>query len=306
MRHRAAWTVAQVAVAVVVLWFLGRYFAVNWSQIRRAPQALHVQPGLLVLAALIILATFAMLIAAWRAVLLGWRERVRFPAAARIWCLSNLARYLPGRVWQIAGMAALSQRAGLSAWAAVGSSIVVQLLGIATGALVTALLAPRFGHPLLIGVAGALTAGGAAALALPRPTALVARGLSRLAGRPIELRPVQGGPLLLSATITAAAWAAYGLAFVCCVDGLIGGHNLDLGAAIGVFTGSYIAGYLNVFTSGGLGTREVILVYWLTGPLGPAAALVVTFGSRLLMTIAELVAAALTLPLRASSTDGIS
>jgi hypothetical protein len=301
--RRLLWISGQVVVSGLILWFLGGYVAHNWAQIRGSSAALHVDAGPLGVALLIILATYALLIAAWRAVLLGWRERIRYPAAARIWCLSNLARYLPGRIWQIAGMAALAQKAGVSAWAAAGSSIVVQLLSIATGALVTALFAPQLGHPLLIGLGGAATAAGAAVLALPRPTALVARVLSRIAGRPIELRAVQPGPLLLSAAITAGAWAAYGLALVYCAQGLVGGPGLDVSVAIGVFTGSYIAGYLNVFTAGGLGTRELILVYWLTGPLGPKAALVVTFGSRLLMTLTELAAAFITLPLRTTSAD---
>lgn len=301
--RRVLWTAGQVVVIALILWFLGAYVAHNWAQIRGSSAALRLDAKPLAAALLIILATYAMLIAAWRAVLLGWRERIRYPAAARIWCLSNLARYIPGRIWQIAGMAALAQKAGVSPWAAAGSSIVVQLLSIATGALVTALFAPQFGHPLLIGLGGAVTAAGAAVLALPGPTALVARGLSRLAGKPIELRAVRPGPLLLSAAITAAAWAAYGLALVYCAEGLVGGQGLDAAAAIGVFTGSYIAGYLNVFTASGLGTREVILVYWLTGPLGPKAALVVTIGSRLLMTVTELAAALITLPLRTSRAD---
>ncbi len=315
MRRRALWTAGQVVVIALILWFLGVYLARNWAEIRGSSAALRLDARPLAAAIAIILATYAMLIAAWRAVLLGWREHLHYPAAARIWCLSNLARYLPGRIWQIAGMAALAQRAGVSPWAAAGSSIVVQLLSIATGALVTAVFAPQFGHPLLIGLGGAVTAAGAAVLALPGPTALVARGISRLAGKPIELRAVRPGPLLLSAAITAAAWAAYGLALVYCADGLVGGgaagagagagagRGLDAAVAIGVFTGSYIAGYINVFTAGGLGTRELILIYWLTGPLGPKAALVVTFGSRLLMTLTELLAALITFPLRTPSAD---
>jgi len=301
-RH-VMWTAGQIVVIALILWFLGAYVAHNWVQIRTSSTALRLDAKPLAAAMLIILATYAMLITAWRAVLLGWRERVQYPAAARIWCLSNLARYLPGRIWQIAGMAALAQKAGVSAWAAAGSAIVVQLLSITTGALVTALLAPQFGHPLLIGLGGAVTAVGATALALPGPTALVARALSRVAGRPIELKAVRPGPLLLSAAITAAAWAAYGLALVYCAEGLVGGQGLDAAVAIGVFTGSYIAGYINVFTAGGLGTRELILVYWLTGPLGPSAALVVTFGSRLLMTVTEVAAALITLPLRTARAD---
>jgi hypothetical protein len=294
----------QGAVATVVLAFLARYVAVHWSALRSSGDALRVDPGPLALAGAIILGTYAMLIAAWRAVLLGWGEHLRYGEAARIWTLSNLARYVPGRVWQIAGMAALAQRAGVRPWAAAGSAVVVQFLAIATGALVTVLFAPHFSHPLLVGAAGAATALGTAVLAWPATAAAAARTLSRITGRTVELHAVRAGPLLLAAAITAAAWAAYGLALVYCVDGLAGRQGLDARTAVGVFTGSYLAGLINVFTPGGLGTRELILVTWLSGPIGPAAAAVVTIGSRLLMTVTELLAAAVTIPLTLLRPDG--
>ena len=300
---RRAWLALQVVIALVIVLFLYRYVARNWTEIRHAGSALDVHPWPLAAAAGIILLTYAMLIGAWDAVLRGWGEHLPYRDAARIWCVSNLARYVPGRVWQIAGMAALAQQAGVSPWAAAGSAIVVQFLAIATGTLVTASFAPAFGHPLLIVGAGLLTAGGAAALAWPQGATALSRLIRRVTGRAVELRAVRPGPLLLSAAITAVAWVLYGLALALCVRGLTG-RDIAFGGAIGVFTGSYVAGLVNIFTSAGLGTREVILVNWLTGPIGPAAAFVVTAGSRLLMTATEILAAALTIPLGTRKPDG--
>ena len=271
MSRRGWIRLAQAAVVVLVLAYLYRYLARNWDQARHAGEALQVHAGYLVLAAAIILVTYGMLIAAWDAVLRGWNQRLPYRDAARIWCLSNLARYLPGRVWQIAGMAALAQRAGVSAWAAVGSSVVIQLINIGTGVLVTAILAPGFGHPVLIAVSGLVAAAAALMLAWPQGAGLASRAMTRLAGRPIELRPVRGGALVLSSAVTAAQWVAYGLALALCVRGLTG-QDINLTAAVGVFTGSYVAGLINVLTPAGIGTREVILVDWLTGQLHGAGA----------------------------------
>ncbi len=302
MSRRAWWRAAQVLVAAAIAYFLYRYVARNWEQIRHADEAIDLHAGPLALAAGIILATYAMLIGAWRAVLEGWGERLGYGDAARIWCLSNLAKYIPGRVWQITGMAALAQQAGVRPWAAAGSAIVVQLLNIATGTLVTAVFAPDFGHPLLIAAAGLGTAAGAAALASSAGADWLSRALSRVTGRQVELRPVRPGPLLLSAAITALAWIFYGIALYLSVRGLTG-RELDLRGAIGMFTGAYVAGLVNILTSAGLGMREGILLLWLTGPLGLAAATVVTVGSRLLMTATELLAAAVTLPLLTPRAD---
>jgi hypothetical protein len=300
--RRAGVVLAQLAAGAIVVWFLARYVLRYWDELRRAPEAIAIHPGPLAAAAAIILGTYALLIVAWDAVVRGWGERLPYRDAARIWCLSNLAKYVPGRVWQIAGMAAMAERAGVSPWAAAGSAIVVQLLNICAGTLVTVLFAPGFGHPLLIAASGLLTAGCAALLTWPAGAAAASRLLNRLTGRGVELRAVRPGPLLLAAAITAVQWVAYGWALHLTVRGLTG-HDVDLLTSIGVFTGSYVVGLINVLTSAGLGTREVILVAWLTGPLGPAAAAVVTAGSRILMTATELLAALITLPLATRRTD---
>jgi hypothetical protein len=304
MSRRAWGRVIQLAVAAIVCVFLYRYVAFHWDELRHSSGALEVHAGYLAAAAGIILGTYAMLIAAWDAVLRGWDQRLPYRDAARIWCLSNLARYVPGRVWQIAGMAALAQQAGVSPWAAIGSSIVIQFVNIGTGVLVTAIFAPGFGHPVLIAASGLVTVAGAAMLAWPAGAGLASRALSRVSGRNIELRAVRPGALALSAGVTAAQWVAYGLALSLCVRGLTG-QGINFTAAIGVFTGSYTAGLINVFTPAGIGTREYILVDWLTGQLhGPAAAILVTAGSRILMTATELLSALVVLPLTRQRADG--
>ncbi len=294
---RRVWLAAQVALAAAVVWFAGRRLVAGWSEVREAASGLTLDPVAIAAAAGVILATYALLISAWRAVLLGWGERLRYPAAARIWCLSNLARYVPGRVWQIAGMAAMAQRAGVSPWAAAGSAVIVQLLAIGTGAVVTGLFAVETGYPVVIAASGAVAVLAALALASPRATAVLSRTLTRLLGRELKLEPVGKGALAASAAVTALAWISYGVALYLLVQGLLGEPRLSIGAAVGAFTASYLLGLVAVFTPGGLGVREGVIFLLLERPLGPGAATLVTVGSRLLMTATEVVAGLLTLPL---------
>jgi uncharacterized membrane protein YbhN (UPF0104 family) len=294
---RRAWLAVQALLAAAVLFFVARSVARNWGAIRGSGVAISLDPLALLAAAGIILATYALLISAWRAVLLGWGQRLPYPQAARIWTLSNLARYVPGRVWQIAGMAAMAQRAGVSPWAATGSAVVVQLLAVATGALVTGMFVVDTAHPWLIAGCGVAAFAAAAVLASARATGLLGALLHRVTGRQWRIEPVARGPLVTSAAVTALSWIAYGLALYFLVQGLLGEPRLSVGASVGAFTASYLVGLLLVFTPGGLGAREGAIYVLLTGPLGPAAALVVMIGSRLLMTATEVVAALITLPL---------
>ena len=64
--------------------------------------------------------SYVVLIETWRQIVLAWGGRSRWPAAARIWFISNLGRYIPGKVWQIGAMGVLAQDAGVSSVAAVG------------------------------------------------------------------------------------------------------------------------------------------------------------------------------------------
>lgn len=143
-----------------------------------------------------------------------------------------------------------------------------------------------------------MAAATAALLAWRRGTSVLTRWMSAMFGRPLELAPVGKGALLLSAAVTALAWLAQGLALYLCAAGLVGPTRLGLWSAVGIFTGGSLAGLLAVFTPGGLGVREGVIGIWLLPLMGPRRAIIVVVGSRLLLTVTELLAAAITFPMR--------
>src|SRR3712207_2671761 len=68
-------------------------------------------------------------------------EHLPFWTAARIWFLASLGKYVPGKVWAVAGAAVLAQRAGVDASVAVAGALVLQALAVGSGAVVVALTA---------------------------------------------------------------------------------------------------------------------------------------------------------------------
>ncbi len=301
---RWLWTAVQWGLVLVVVYFVARSLAENWGRIRGSEARVDLHPGSLAAAAAVVLLSYAILIYAWRTVLVGWGDRLTYVDAARVWCVSNLARYVPGKVWQVAGMVTLAQRAGVSPWAAAGSAIIVQLVSLSTGALITGIAAPQWNeHPLLVAVCGGVAAAAAAVLAWGRGTRALSRWAGAMLGRDLDLAPVGKGALLLSACVTTVAWLAQGVAFYLCAAGLLGPTRLGVWSAVGIFTGGYLAGLIAVFTPAGLGVREGVLFAWLTPLIGLKAAVVVLVGSRLLMIGTELIAALVTFPLRSRSAD---
>jgi hypothetical protein len=155
---------AQWLVGLAIIGFAARSVLRNWTELRSQPLEWRIEPGWLVLSALVVWSMYALLIVAWRLMLAGWGQRLDGWAAARIWTVSSLGKYLPGKVWAVAGMALMAQRAGIAAWAATGSAVVLQVLAIGTGAAVAGLTGrsaieaadPRMGAGLLLLIAGAV------------------------------------------------------------------------------------------------------------------------------------------------------
>ncbi|HET9040750.1 MAG TPA: hypothetical protein VFN40_11295, partial [Gemmatimonadales bacterium] len=108
---------AQWLVGLLIIGLAARSLMRNWTELRSQPLAWHIEPGWLLLSALVVWAMYALLIVAWRLMLAGWGQQLDGWAAARIWTVSSLGKYLPGKVWAIAGMALMAQRAGIAAWA---------------------------------------------------------------------------------------------------------------------------------------------------------------------------------------------
>ncbi len=279
--------VGQGALVVAVALFVGRALARHWAEFRSLELDLQLRVGWIALAALIILATYGLLIEGWRRVLAGWEQQLAYRAAVRIWCVSNLGRYLPGKIWSVAGLAVLAQRAGVQGWAAVGSALTMQLLAVGTAASVAAAVAP--GTVSTGALIAAVLVTGAVVFLLTSER--FGEWVARVAKRTLELRALPARTALLAASIALVSWVGYGIAFWCLARGLLPEPQLPLHTAVGVFAVGYVVGLVALFAPGGVGVREVMLIAMLTPAIGSGSAVAVSVASRLLLTLTEVGAA---------------
>jgi uncharacterized membrane protein YbhN (UPF0104 family) len=278
----------------------------NWGELKALDVSLHPRPLWIAAAALTVWLTYALLIEAWRRILLGWNQQLQFVQAVPIWCLSNLGRYLPGKVWSIAGLAVLAQRIGVAGWAAAGSALAMQALAVGTGALVVALWAPvaadtspeapvaRLLSPVLL-VLAILVAFAAVAALVWKP---LSRMVTQVAGPRLELRPLPLTTALTAATVTFVSWLAYGVAFWLLAHGLFDTAQLTLQVSVGVFAAGYVVGLLALFAPGGVGMRELVFIALLGPVMRYDVALALAVASRLLLTATEIGAALVALGLK--------
>jgi glycosyltransferase 2 family protein len=292
---RSGWLrVLQAVAGLSIVLFAGRSLVRNWEQLRSQPLEWQLRPGWLLLSLALTWTMYLLLILGWRSILSSWGQQLGLWSAARIWIVSSLGKYIPGKVWAVAGMALLSQRAGVAPSAATGSAIIMQVLAIGTGAAVAGIAGartldsadPNVRTGLMLLVAGSILSIG---LLLWPP--LLRRLLRLMAPQTTGARQPTERSILFGIATNIIAWLGYGLALWLLARGLLPRSGLDLRLAVAAFTASYLAGFLALLAPGGLGVREGIFILMLQGPLGLAAATSLALASRLFLTVAELGAA---------------
>jgi len=287
--------VLRIAVLALVVWAAYRALAPQLETLRGEDLA-AVRPNgwLLAVSTVAIVAVYIMHALLWRLITTALTH-VNLPlrSAMRVYFVSSLGRYLPGKLWQIAGLAALSAEAGIPASGAIAASILAQVAFMTTGALLLAVLLPAYGTAALIAGAGLLAVVVAGFVVLT--TRRGARLRRRLADR---LGPRFGGALDMIDRVTPRAaatwwllylgsWIVLGLAFAVFVTAFepqAAERTLTLG---GVVAASYLLGYITPLPAG-IGAREGVMAALLTAVLPPAAAVVVSASSRLWFTAGEL------------------
>ena len=254
-------------------------------------------PTLLAASALV-LGAFALMVLTWSASLRWWNASLSFLSALRIWSLSNLARFIPGAVWQFAGLAALAADEGISPLAATGAVLLQQLVLLATGIVVAVMMAPGWVAPIAGGLPPIAT-GSIAVVALvllcvviPLAMPAIGRGLGRLVKREFAWPRPSATAFAAYTTALVLPWLIYAMAFWLFARSLLGESTPGLVVAGGAFVASYVAGIVAVFAPAGIAVREAALVAMLAPVVDSRVALMLALGSRLWMVALEIVMAA--------------
>jgi glycosyltransferase 2 family protein len=251
----------------------------------------------LVAASLLVVGAFALMVLAWRASLRWWRSTVSFLSALRIWSLSNLARFIPGAIWQFAGLAALARDEGVSPVAATAAVLLQQLVLLATGVVVAIVLVPGWVQPLagnLPPVAmGVIAVVSLVVVAILIPLAMPTVGgwISRFAKRDFVWPRPSLTAFSMYAAVLVLPWLIYAAAFWLFTRAILGPSAPSLVVAGGAFVASYVAGIIAVFAPAGIAVREAAIVAMLAPIIDARQALVVAIGSRLWMVALEILMA---------------
>lgn len=294
----AVWAI-QILLTVAATYFLFRSLRLSWGEIADVDFSTW-RPRVLPLIASfgIVLAVFAYLVALWSLMVrsLGG-PRLGLLDSTRIFFVANLGRYLPGKVWQLAGLTYLAGKRGVALPVASSAAVLgqifalgaaVTLAGLALTAGATSRVPSQLVHWALV-----LAALIAIATMVPATLRLLLRIAFKIGGRALEVPRVDPwfGPRWLGLYLI--AWLGYGLAFGMLWLSFPVLPSVSWPAAVGSFAGAYFLGYAAVFAPAGVGVREGAMAVLLSPWMGAADATVLAVMARLWMTVAELIPLAL-------------
>lgn len=298
---RPSWLrrVAGTLFVVAALFFLGLTVARQQEELRAYEWSLH--GGWLALSFALLLCGLVLSSVIWRRVLAAFEHDVPLVPLARVWFVSSLGRYIPGKVWQLVGVADMARALGIDAVTSITSLALYMLYATVSAVVLGVYLFPPDAIASLEAPLLAVRWLAPAALLLLHP-ALV-RGVLRIGERLLgrELRRWQGG-VTDGAWIFAMCvgqWLVYGAAFHAFAASLTYAPLALFPYFVASFGLSFVAGYVVVIAPAGLGAKEGALAFLLSGvmPLGVAAAL--SIGARLWTVAGEVVPALLLLRRRA-------
>lgn len=295
---RALRWVIQIVVIGAIGFFLVRTVVRNWQEVKDF--SWHINPWLLAASFLLLAGTIFYMIVLWRWLLARLGGKISLSSAFRIFSISSLGRYLPGKVWQVVGMVYLGRREGVRAEAGVWAALLAQILAVLSGFLVTLaalfLEQKRMLAPLLdrLGVESIslwwfiLPLIVVLVLLHPRILERITNLLLKLFKRePLRFKLSYPGLLGLF-LLYVLSWLCYGSAFYLFLASV---NPLPLSnwvVVTGGFAAAYIVGLLAIFVPGGLGVREGVLALFLAGLVGSGVAAALSFGQRLWFTAIEL------------------
>lgn len=279
-----AWAGGAVVVAAA-LWTLRG----QWSAAVAVAGTVHPDWTPVVAASAIVLAAYGVLILTWRRTVTDAGAALSVGDSANIWFVSNLARYIPGALWQMGALAVLAKQRGASASAATSAAVVLTVVNTLCGLVIAIAFGGELSAtPIVPWIPIALGVAGLAALRWLAPP-IVAR-LAARTGIDLSLPRLSERALLIAIAGSVASWIAYGVAFDLIVAGTVPEVRLSVSAAIAIYCASYLAGFLSLGPPAGLGVADGAMVWLLTagGIATPAQAVVITAITRLWRTALEI------------------
>lgn len=218
---------------------------------------------------------------------------ISFGNAFNVHFLAQVGKYVPGKVWGALGKIGLSRKIGMTR-TQTGHALILESLFIVAGCLLMSL-------PVIPLAAGEVGLGSTVSVLMVAASAVVViftahpgafrvllKLAGRIAGREIDIQDPGFGNVLRLLPVYILVFLTQGLAFVFLARSF--GISLPFWPGMFLMPTAVGIGFLAVFSPGGLGIREISLVWLIAAVMPevePGLASLVSIAARLWITLGE-------------------
>ncbi len=285
--------IAQTIVMGLIIWLWYRALRGQWTHLTTYPW--RMAWGYVALALIALLVQMGVLALAWGYILNRMGVTLPLRLGAAMWLQAQLARYLPGSVWDIVGRAALGRHHAVPLRTVPTGALLEAALQVVSAALVLLLTLVIFPDPstrpylrwTVLGVTGVL-----ALMLPPFFQRWVNAGLHALKRDPLPIR-LGWRHLATLLGLYVLAHMLQGTAFVLFARGVTDLPWQDMPLLAGSYIGAWLIGYVAFFAPTGIGIREGAFVILLANRISFPAAAGMILGFRVWLTLRDLLAALL-------------
>lgn len=289
------------SLAVIVIYFAGRKILSNWNEI--SGYDWKIRPVLLILSIFCHQIALVIYSKMWCYVLESFGHDIPLKYAFRISNLSNLGRYIPGKIWSAMGAIYLLKPFGINKEMAFASWILTTIFILPPAFLLG--LSALLIYPETISYIGGFGSGTIVILVFviclsvflmfypDRAIKILNKFITKLKRPALNFTFGKKTAIKIFAGYL-IGWIIYGIAFFIFLNSIMLNPGIPITVAIGSFILAYVIGYLAFFSPGGLGIREIVLIAILSPYIGPLAAGIAGF-ARIWNIISEIISALIAL-----------
>jgi hypothetical protein len=267
--------IASTVLMVAIFYWMGHKIALHWDDVKGHADAVR-WPVFFLASVMFAIFLFAFRAMQWRRILRGFGHDVPVAPAIRIWSTSELARYIPGVIMQVAGRAFLIAPYGVGKTICAASQILELIIFLLANILVGVSCMIAFGYRhlqgdarywmlpliLLIPLLGGLAT----------PTVffgIMDRVMARMKKPPLAAR-LSAFELakLLGWSLLGLGWQSVAIFLI--VSTPLGLHWDKFYVVAGTYCLAWSAGFISVLNPGGLGVREGVFIAVMTIAMPPS------------------------------------
>jgi len=277
----------RIVITLVIIWFVFDQLKLSLNAFSDLSlQSLRPSIGLLAISSFLLFCGFVLSSLIWREIVIDTSTlQLTFVDSIAIYFSANICRYVPGKIWQIAGLAYLGKRSGIPKGLSVFSAVTGQLLSLTAAGVLSF---SAFLNIEITSISGLVAIGGGGVIGFIITPAFLRWFASSMSAENFDTVSINWNQCTLKwFVLYLLNWVLYILSFWSFCHSI--GFAYELTIVGPAFAGAYLLGYLSILTPAGLGVRELSMVLLLGTAMRPEEALLLALMSRLWITFVEII-----------------